>query len=169
VDYRRQFLISFGGLKPGNHSFDFEIDDRFFEEFDYAEYKSGKLKVNIEMERQQRMLILQFIIKGELLVDCNRCLEIFPLAIDGYYQLFVKFGPENAEESDDVVVLAESETRIDVGHYIYEYIMLSVPFRHVHPYDGCDTEILKKLEQMKPVAESDPRWDALKNIKNQFK
>lgn len=171
MDYRRQFLISFAGLKLGNHQFDFEIDNRFFEEFEYSEYKSGSLKVLVEMEKQHRMLVLDFSISGFVEVVCDRCLDTFPLEIAGKYQLYVKFGSTGHEESEDVIVIPESETRFDVGHYIYEYIILSVPIRHVHPEikdgtSGCDPVVLRKMEEIKVSDKADPRWDALKKLKN---
>lgn len=169
MDYRRQFVLQFGGLKIGNHQFDFEIDDRFFEEFEYSEYKSGSLKVRIDMEKQQRMLILTFAIKGNIQVTCDRCLDEFPLPIDGSYRLIVKFGADSHEESDDMIVIPENETRFDTGHFIYEYITLSVPLKHVHPDNknktsGCNPLVLKKLEELRPTEKSDPRWDALKDL-----
>jgi uncharacterized protein len=170
VDYRRQFLISFGGLKLGHHYFDFEIDDRFFEEFEYSDYSKGALSVKIEMEKMERMLVFNFLISGSVEVICDRCLDAFQLMIECQNKLFVKFGAENLEESDDVIVIPQNEIRFDVMHYIYEYITLSVPIRHVHPDDGlsgtaCDPVVLKKLEELKPTETSDPRWDALRKLK----
>jgi len=170
VDYRRQFLISFGGLKLGNHQLDFEIDSRFFEEFEYSEYKTGSLKVVMGMEKQQRMLILDFSVLGSVEVICDRCLDPFPPEINGKHKLFVKFGSDSHKKNNDVIVIPENETRFDVGHYIYEYIVLSVPIRHVHPENedgisGCDPEVLKKMEEIKVTEKADPRWDALKKLK----
>ncbi len=170
MDYRRQFQISFGGLKLGNHRFEFEIDNRFFEAFEYSEYKTGSLNVIVDMEKQQRMLILAFSVTGTIDVVCDRCLGIFPLEIKGENNLFVKFGSDNHEESDDVVVIPEGETRFDAGHYIYEYIVLSVPIRHIHPESedgtsGCDPEALKKLSELKSREHTDPRWEVLKKLK----
>lgn len=163
-------MISFGGLKLGNHQFDFEINNMFFEKFKYSEYTAGSLKVMVEMEKQQRMLILDFFVSGSIEVVCDRCLNIFPLEISGEYQLFVKFGSKSQEERDDVVVIPENETRLDVGHYIYEYIILSVPIRHVHQEkeDGasaCDPVILKKMQEKKVAKQDDSRWDVLKTLK----
>jgi uncharacterized protein len=170
VDYKKRFLISFGGLKLGNHQFDFEINDKFFEEFEYSDYKKGSLNVRIEMEKQQRMLILLFTISGSVQVVCDRCLDPFPLDINGKHQLFVKFGNESHEESEDVIVIPENETRINVGHYIYEYIILSIPVRQVHG-DGsnqgaeCDPEVIKRLEELKSSEKIDPRWEVLNKLK----
>ncbi len=170
MDYRRQFLISFGGLKLGNHHFDFEINERFFEEFEFSDYKKGTLNVKVEMEKQERMLVLTFLISGFVEVVCDRCLDVFPQELEGRHQLFVKFGSESLEESEDVIVLPQNESRFDVMHYIYEYITLSVPIRHVHPDDGlsgnaCDPVVLKKLEELKRTETRDPRWDALRKLK----
>jgi len=170
VDYRRQFLIPFGGLKLGNHRFDFEINNRFFEEFEYSEYKKGSLTVAVEMEKQQRMLVFQFSIAGMIEVVCDRCLDVFETEVTGNYNLFVKFGSDSHEESDDVIVIPENSTRFDVAHYIYEYITLSVPMRHVHPQNNegksaCDPEIIKRLQTLKTIEKEDPRWDILRKLK----
>jgi uncharacterized metal-binding protein YceD (DUF177 family) len=170
VDHRRQFLISFGGLKAGIHEFEFDIDDRFFENFEYSEIKKGSLKVLIEIEKQERMLILNFSISGFIETTCDRCLDVFPLSIEGKYPLFVKFGSDFHEESDDVIVIPQHETRFDAEHYIYEFITLLVPIRHVHPQSedgtsGCDPLILKKIEELKHTEKSDSRWEILKKLK----
>lgn len=168
--YRRQLHISFSGLKSGNHRFEFEIDKKFFDEFEYSEYKDGLIHVVVEMEKQQRMLIFIFTISGTIDVVCDRCLDVFPLEISGNYRLFVKFGNDSHEESDEVIVIPDSETHFDIGHYIYEYIVLSVPMRHIHPEneDGtsnCDPEVLQKLAEHKSKEQIDPRWGVLEKLK----
>lgn len=170
MDYRRQFLIPFGGLKLGNHRFDFEINNRFFEEFEYSEYKKGLLTIAVAMEKQQRMLVFTFSISGMIEVVCDRCLDVFETGISGIYHLFVKFGSDSHEESDDVIVIPENETRFDVAHYIYEYITLSVPMRHVHPENdkgesGCDPEIIRRLQALETNEKEDPRWEILRKLK----
>lgn len=171
MDYGKQFLIAFGGLKTGNHQFCFDIDDRFFKEFEYSEIQTCALKVLVDMEKQQRMLILVFSISGSVDVVCDRCLDAFPLEIEGKYKLYIKFGSESHEESDDVIVIPEHETRFDIGQYIYEYIILSIPMRHIHDENadgssGCDPVVLKKLHELKSTETTDPRWEVLKNFKN---
>lgn len=170
MDYRRQFLIPFGGLKLGNHRFEFEINDRFFEEFEYSDYKKGSLIVHVDMEKQQRMLVFTFTLSGSIEVMCDRCLDLFETEIAGNFHLFVKFGSDSHEESDDVIVIPESESRFDVSHYIYEYITLSVPIRHVHPENengesSCDPSIIQRLQTLSSTTIEDPRWEILKKLK----
>ena len=54
-----------------------------------------------------------------------------------------------------------------ISNFIYEYIMLLLPYKRVHPEgeDLCDQEVVDKLNQH-TQNESDPRWAALKELKN---
>ncbi|MDP2423928.1 MAG: DUF177 domain-containing protein [Bacteroidales bacterium] len=169
MDYKRQFVIPFGGLKLGHHQFDFEIGDKFFAALDYSEIRNGSLKVELKLEKQPRMLQLVFDISGSVEVICDRCLDPVDCPVNGTNVLFVKFGKEYEEESEDVIVIPETQTQLDVMHYIYEFISLLMPYRHVHPEDkngksSCDPHVIKKLEELTPSQSIDSRWDALKNI-----
>ncbi len=169
MDYKRQFVLSFGGLKIGNHQFTFDIDDRFFEELEYSEIRKGKVGVRLDMEKQERMLQLAFHISGNVEVPCDRCLDPVDCPVGGSSMLYVKFGKEYEEESEDVIVIPETQTQLDVMHFIYEYISLLVPYRHVHATDaqgvsGCDPVVLKKLDELSRQHNTDPRWDSLKNL-----
>ncbi|MDP4281256.1 MAG: DUF177 domain-containing protein [Bacteroidota bacterium] len=170
MDYLRQFIIPFKGLKEGLHQFDFEIDEKFFDYFEYAEIKNGKVNVHLEMEKEERLLVLNFSLDGIMNVPCDRCNEPMDLPIHGKEKLIVKFGAGYEEESEDVQIIPEEDNQVDVSPFIYEYIQLLLPVRRVHGEDPngvplCDPEIIRKLES-KPVSEeTDPRWDALKKLK----
>ena len=55
--------------------YDFDIDNEFFEHFEQAEIRQAEVKVVIDLDRQQRMLIFNFDISGWLMLPCDRCLE----------------------------------------------------------------------------------------------
>ncbi|HOW30735.1 MAG TPA: DUF177 domain-containing protein [Bacteroidales bacterium] len=165
----KEFIIPFVGLELGNHLFDFEVDDKFFEQFEYSQIHSAKLKVAVSLEKQERMLIFNTEISGEVEAVCDRCGGGFLLPVDGAEQLIVKFGEEYSEESDDVVVIPATEYKFDLAPFIYEYAHLMLPARILHPDDEngnstCDPEVLKRLTEMAPHETIDPRWDALKNL-----
>ncbi|WP_207429470.1 DUF177 domain-containing protein [Pedobacter sp. SYSU D00535] len=180
----QEYRIPFTGLKEGKHQFDFDIDQRFFNEFEYSLVKNGTLKVDLELEKQETMLILQFVIKGEILLGCDVCLADFPVGVDKKERQIVKFNDdENLEDdTDEIIVLGRNEHEIDVSSLIYEYINLAVPYinRCENPGDTqwCDKEMLDKLEKLSvnqtegeaaennENTDADPRWDALKKIKN---
>lgn len=165
----QEFEIPFMGLKEGIHDYAFDIDAEFFESFEYSELKKGQIHVDIIMERKERMLIFNFSINGLLELPCDRCLAPMELEIKGNERLIVKFGQEWEEESEEVIIIPETESRIDISGFIYEYIMLMIPYKRVHPEDEnlCDESMVKKLEQHSATG-SDPRWDALKELKNKL-
>jgi len=58
----QQYSIPFTGLKLGVHNFEFEVNDAFFGEFEYSLVKSGSLKVELELDKQETMMFLHFYI-----------------------------------------------------------------------------------------------------------
>jgi uncharacterized metal-binding protein YceD (DUF177 family) len=162
----RQFTIPFAGLKPGDYRYEFEVNEKFFEELGYIEeIIKGDFKINLLLLKHSNMLTLTFNIKGKTDVTCDRCLDFMELDVDTEQKLFVKFGDSSYEETDDVLVLSHGEQEIDVTQYIYEFIILAIPPVHVHPEGECDPEVIKKLEELKPKKnDTDPRWDSLKKL-----
>ena len=77
------------------------------------------------------------------------------------------------DDDDDIWVLDENTYELDVFHFVYESIMLALPHRLVHEDDEngnptCDPQVMETLEKLSHTAEeneTDPRWDALKNLK----
>jgi uncharacterized protein len=170
MDYLKQFVIPFGGLKPGVHPFSFEIDDQFFEQFELSEIKKGKITVEISLEREEKMLILNFLINGNVEMPCDRCYEPFLLPVSGRERLIVKFGDGYHEENEEVQIIPLGETHVDISSFIYEFVHLLVPVRRVHPDDEngnslCDPEIIKRIDEREGSSEPDPRWEVLKKLK----
>ncbi|HYK77694.1 MAG TPA: DUF177 domain-containing protein [Daejeonella sp.] len=173
----QEYRIPFKGLKIGKHNFAFEIDDVFFNVFEHSLVKSGSLKLNLELEKQETMLILLFKIKGEIKLNCDVCLGDYPLAVEIEEREIVKFsGDENLEDdTEEIIVLTKNDFEIDISGLIYEYINLAVPYFTRCQDEGntswCDKEMLAKLSQLsgehkEETNNADPRWEALKNIKN---
>ena len=160
-----EFIIPFKGLDTGNHRFDFKIGNEFFENFEFFETEKGNVDVVLDLEKESALMVLHFDIKGEIMLACDRCLSEFDFPVRGDFNLIIKYGDGFHEESDDVIVIPASESRIDISQYIFEYINLLLPIQKVHPeIDQCDQKVIEKLDKYSEK-KSDPRWDALKNIK----
>lgn len=160
-----EFIIPFKGLSIGSHPYDYKIDNQFFEYFEYFESEKGNLDVHLELVKESRLMDLHFHIKGVVEMQCDRCLGLLSTPVEGNFRLVVKFGEHFEEESDEVVVLPATESRLDVGQLIFEYINLLLPLQKAHAnIEDCDPEMIKKLEMHKKE-EADSRWDVLKNIK----
>lgn len=169
MDTTKDFIIPFKGLSSGSHTFRFEIDDEFFESFEYFESERGNLLVDLELIKESAHLELIFKIEGNIKLECDRCLEEMIYPVTGGYRLIVKFGDEYGEESDEIVVIPLSESRIDIGQYVFEYINMLLPIQRVHEDEEmCDQKVIDKLHKHSKQ-QSDPRWEALKGIKNKLK
>ena len=147
MEHFRNMIIPFRGLKTGIHDYAFEIDDSFFEAFEYSEISRGSVKVDCTLDRQARMLVFDFNIRGAVRVQCDRCLEEYDQAVSGNQRLIVKIGEEKAEEAEDVIIISEKDHEVDLRQVIFEYIHLLVPYRRVHGLDEngkslCNEEMI---------------------------
>jgi len=165
--------ILLSGLKEGHHTIDFEIDKEFFEKFEVSEVKEGSLIADIEMDKRSSHLDLVIKISGSVRISCDRCLEMFSQPVSCENRILVKFG-KNFEDTDpDILSIPADEYELDLQQHIYEFIMLALPIKRVHPVDKngestCDPVMLKKLEELitEGDEENDPRWDELKKLMN---
>ncbi|HEX8516326.1 MAG TPA: DUF177 domain-containing protein [Bacteroidia bacterium] len=177
----KEYKIQFVGLAAGKHEYDYKVTDKFFEDLDYSELKNGNIRVDLSLLKQSTMMSLDFRISGTVKVACDLCTEDFDLPISGEYQLIVKVGgSDSSVDDDDIITVAANEHELDLSQYIYEYIILSLPIKRVHPDNehgesSCDPEMIEKMQKYltdNPGADdeggdekTDPRWDGLKGIK----
>ena len=171
------YTIPFVGLKLGKHQFEYDIDNEFFEHFEYDDLNSSKVKIDLLLEKKTTMMELTFKASGSVNVNCDLTNEPYDQPIDGSLFLVIKFGEEFNDENEDLLILPHGEYEVNVQQYIYELIVLSIPLKRVHPgvEDGTlDSEVLDKLEELSinnnenknDEDEIDPRWDKLKNLLN---
>ena len=166
---KHDFSVSFEGLSFGKHQFQFVVNQDFFKEFEYDEVEDAEVSVVVELEKQETMLTFDFTITGNVSVCCDRCCESYKQPIEGTYSLYIKFGEEYLEESDDVIVIPFKQHQFDFTHLIYEYIVLLLPLKKVHPNDKnnrstCNEETIKKLQELEIQDDIDSRWDKLRQI-----
>lgn len=152
----KDFVIPFIGLKLGSHSFQFEVDDTFFEQFEYSTIEQGKVHVELLLEKKETMMIGQFSIEGVVSALCDRCDAPIDVPVSGDYQLIYQFG---LEESDDemLITLHPDSYEVDVKSAIYEFILISLPMRLTHEEGECDEEMVEALSKylVNPDDESD--------------
>lgn len=171
----KDYTIPFVGLKVGEHHFDYKIDNKFFESFEYDEFNAVNVKVDLKFEKKTTLLELYFEASGEVNVNCDITNEPYNQTIDDNYKLVVKFGNEYNDDNEDILIIPHGEYEINVSQYIYELIVLAVPVKRIHPgiEDGTlQSEILSKLEELSPKMDEeekssediDPRWNNLKKL-----
>ena len=169
----RTYDIPFTGLKLGKHVFEYDITDSFFDDFEYSLVKKANLKCEVELDKQETMIILNFHITGAVDLNCDRCLAAFPHPVDIREQQIAKFSDEEIDEDEEIITLGKNDHEINIAGLIYEYINVAVPFYSVCGDEGntpyCDKEMLKDLNKLsvnnEQTGQNDPRWDALKKFK----
>ena len=96
-----EFLIPFIGLKLGKHQFEYQISKEFFDNFDYDEFESANIKVNVAFEKKSTLMELNFKHNGTIHVPCDLTNEMFDFPIKGKLKVIVKFGEEYNDDNDD--------------------------------------------------------------------
>lgn len=172
----KKYTLQLASLNNGIHHFKFLVDDAFFTLFPFSPVNNGDIEVHVTMNKQDHILLFDFSINGTINVPCDRCSEDFDLIISGTNKLLVKLGNEYREEDDEVIIIPKNESELDLSQYIYEFILLLVPMKIVHPdnEDGnpqCNPDLLEILKNYQPKDkspdeqdETDPRWNKLKGF-----
>ena len=171
----KEFTIQFVGLKVGEHCFDYQIDNKFFEYFKFEDFNDSNIKAQVLLNKKPTLLEFEFKISGTVNVNCDLSNEPYDQELNGSLDIVVKFGQEFNDENEEILIIPHGEYEIKIEQYIYELIVLSVPKKLIHPgiKDGSlKSEILEKLEELSPKTldekenseEIDPRWDKLKKL-----
>jgi len=167
-----ELVIPFRGLNEGVHELNFLIGKQFVDKFCIEDVDDAQVNIAVEMIKREHLLELKISASGNVNVPCDRCLERFPLEISFENSLLVKTdAAENSIIDDELMHLSANEENLDLSQYLYESIVLSLPIQKIHPNDEngketCNNEMLKYIKGGKPKSKiSDPRWDALKNLK----
>ena len=175
---------SLRSLSEGKHEFNYQIDNKFFQLLndDTADVKKGNLNVVVFLKKTSTTFELNFDIQGQTFVPCDRCLDEMVMEVNTKNRLVVKFGKEYSEESDEIVIIPEEDGEINIAWFLYEFIVLSLPMKKVHPTGECNKTMASKLKKHKATSDdeedddsdideeeddssfSDSRWDALKDI-----
>ena len=142
------YKIAYKGLKVGSYDFDFKVDNSLFEAFETEEIKGGDCDVRIALKRSEAMLELDVAIEGEVICECDRCLEDCPIAIDYEGDLLVKFSDESDYYDGDVMWISPADDVVDLSLYIYESIVLSLPYSRVHEEGECNPDMLASFTEI---------------------
>ncbi|MBQ4445881.1 MAG: DUF177 domain-containing protein [Prevotella sp.] len=164
--------IDLKGLQEGLTTLEYTLDDTYFQEIESSEISAGQVHVKVEIRKTRMFWELMLHTEGLVTIPCNLCMDDMEQLIAADNRLVVKLGEENNED-DELVIVDEDEGILDLSWYIYEFIALAIPIRHVHAPGKCNAAMMKVLEEHSTDRSSDeesttsvdPRWEKLKNIK----
>ena len=175
---KRAFGIAFVGLKPGVHEFNYELDEKFFAEKGALDFSNPKASIKMSLEKNTGFMLLKFEVGGNADVTCDRCGNSLNIDLWDEFKMLVKLveNPEemnNQEEDPDVFYISRSESHLNVGDWIYEFVMLSIPMQKMCSPEKmggsqCNLEVLAKLKEMEEYHQKNninPIWKGLEKFK----
>ena len=166
-----EYKVRLGGP---DEKVEFELGNSFFTTGESGDWEGGEIQVSVSISKTAGVIELEFHLKGILNIMCDRCLGYYPQDIDSTQTLFVKFGEEAHEISENVIVVSREEHEIDTSPFLNEFLILALPLKKVHRdledgSSGCNEKMIEKLKEhlIQEVEEIiDPRWDELKKLKD---
>lgn len=173
-------------LRDGEHSFSFEVNDEFFKHFEADDWVNGaNLTVNVVVNKSVSVLEVDFDISGTVGLTCDRSLEEFDHPLEVAEKVIFKYGTMVQEISEDVFMITKDTPTINVAQLVYEFILLAIPAKKIHPdymdetdEDDFDEEgsliYLSEEEEIESddsdenshqEKPADPRWEILNKLK----
>jgi uncharacterized metal-binding protein YceD (DUF177 family) len=187
VKFLRSYNIDVIKLREGKHSFTFEVFDEFFQFYEAEEWVNGsKITVTVHLNKTSSVIEANFVLEGKVKLTCDRSLEVFDYPIYLTEKVIYKYGAMEQEISEDVFLITKDTPSINVAQLIYEFVMLAIPAKKVHPdyLDDMDDEdfdqegvlvymseeenalkMEESEEENAPVQPIDPRWEILNKLK----
>ena len=175
----REYSLNVVRLGLGKHKDSFEIDDAFFAHFEHSMVKNGVVHADLDIEKFPTHLDVGFHISGEVQLACDRCGSPYPHQVDQAFRIIYSFDPELDFEGYEVMHVNNQESHLELVQELYDFVHLAIPMRKVPPKEVhlCAPEVLEMLglnkegepkEEGETSKEMDPRWAALKNLKDQM-
>ena len=181
----QQYYINLKDLQSDSQVIEYTLDDNYFQKIDSPEVKKGNVTATVTVKKKNNLFELSFLLKGFVQIPCNRCLDDMEQPIEYKEKLQVKFGNRFSEE-DDTVIVPEADGGINIAWFLYEFIVLDIPIKHVHAPGECNKTMMTKLkkhitrqksddddevddvdfddEEIIDETPTDSRWDGLQNI-----
>ena len=180
-------------MQQNTQAFEYLLDNQFFANIGGEDIQKGKINTRLTVTKKGNAFDLSFTFSGTVIVPCDRCLDDMDLPVETSAHLIVKFGKDYSEESDEIVIIPESEGIINLAWFLYEFVALAIPIKHVHAPGKCNKQMTSKLKKHSAKSsdddgqsfdsddaddviitdddadeeKTDPRWDALRGLKEE--
>ena len=162
------YLIDIKGFSHGKQRFEFPLNMDFFDSMGNNRLSDTEdMSAVIEVERSGSRTEMTLKISGNVIVECDRCLNeiVIPMDIDN--RIEVKFA-EGLDETDDdnSIIVDPNIGEIDMSQLIYDTVMLSVPMVNYHIDGECDEDIVNKLNEEREDEKKTTPFSNLKDLMN---
>ena len=148
MELNERYSIGYKSLSNSAFDYDFVVDDALFAAYESREVLSGECDVKVLLKKNSNQLDLDVEISGQVMCECDRCLEPCPIDIDYEGHLIVRISTEEGEYDGEVMWLNPAEEKLDLTQYIYESIILSLPYQRVHTEGECNPDMMARFAQV---------------------
>ena len=168
------FIIPLNGLTAGQHEFSWKVGKEFFEGFDNSEILDAELDAYVRVEKSGRYLGIDCEVTGDVVVECDRCLDDLSMPVDLEIRLSVKYGDEESSDEHqegerEVIFIPATDAEFDMSQIIYDYVCLDLPMQRVHEDGECNPEAIKHLSAAEPAAAVRDENNPFASLKELFK
>ena len=115
------------------------------------------------------MISISFEMKGSVELTCDRSLKKFNYPILTKNNVIFKYGDEWQELDDELYEIPSNLDQLDVAPFIYEFIILALPMKKLHPDFAENSEIDEVIysteSEKKEENTLNPMWENLKKLK----
>ncbi len=173
---KENYTIQLNTLAEGQHTFTHSLGEDFLLAYPNELIEGLSCNVSVLCDKTETLVTCTFDISGNLVLLCDRTLEIFDFPVHIKELMYYKFGEQYEELSENLIVLPEKTAEIDLAQPIYDFLSLSVPSRKLHPSQRDDqyeeeqpfffsTAAREENPQAEQPSSTDPRWAKLNTLK----
>jgi uncharacterized metal-binding protein YceD (DUF177 family) len=167
------YQIPIISLEDKSYRYTFEGNDAFFAAFEQDWVQRGDFHAVVDLAKSATM------IQGHIRLTCDRSLEEFDYPFQVKEKVIYKYSDHSEDLGDNLFLIDRKESRLDLSQDLFDFIALQVPMKKLHPRyiseaEAIDGDIfiyttekeLTEEEIKKQADEVDPRWAALKKLKD---
>ena len=165
----KAYIIEFAQLSIGNHHFTYKADGELLSHFEQDVLKNIDISVNLDLKKGDALSELIFLFNGKVSLICDRSLEEFDFPLQFEQKLFLKYGDEYEELSEELIQIPFNFQEIDIAQFIFEFVFLQLPAKKIHPKYNNEEDFFFSTETREEEIKEDnidPRWENLKKLKN---
>jgi uncharacterized metal-binding protein YceD (DUF177 family) len=172
------FDISIVKLRNGEHFYEFHLDTAFFESFGNNELQEADFNVSVKVNKNERIIMAHFDIKGIAGLICDRSLESYQEEMSIVDSVAYKFGDTEEVLSENLIQITDNTHEINVGQLLFEMVSFAVPMKKLHPkfrgeHEGNDADFVYSTstagEKEEDEQDNETPWDSLLQLKDKFK
>lgn len=141
----KAYQLPLASIPQGESDRAYTLDTEFFRAMEQCDVLAADVHVDLHVDHRNDAYRLLFRLKGSIDIPCDRCLEPMAHAVDVEEPLTVKYGEEEDDSTDGLLVVPESLVSLDLAPLLCDMVLLSIPMRHIHPEGGCDPAMSRIL------------------------